>query len=887
MTPRVDDGAWVAGGILAASGDLRLGLTVEDAIERLATALRPPGRSVPWAPPVASMVARLADTLSRAWTAAAAAADAAAAPDGWDQSVLRLRVDDLDALASLGGVSPGGASVAAHAGFDARGFAWRWPVCVGVLSEHLVKQVLGQHLLIRVLDPGGDAGRCEFLVLDRPAGQGQGVPVGVRVACVVLTGTSARDLNATLLDRLRDAGVAAVIASPTPDVSWLPTAIRHLACGRPLDVAVALADPDAVLLASDAFLELTSAREYARQLVLSLRGAKPPVLPETLAALERLADTPFDADGRAGAALAALVRTLPEDATTITSDLTSGAPPADDPVDDDGPVARDLPFDLDGDSDDTTTPVPPDDRRLQAKVVDPATDEVLERFVGGAVNDVKVRIASAVSKGVVIGDAPFVSPTPGRDVDLTVEVIAEGTHARRKLTLPATGDSGWTRAVPVEVPANVTEFTVFVQIWFGGRVVQSAGLFGPVVTGDGPPPAGTFRLSVDASTPPGAVGRMSPAGASITIVPGLTGEPVALTFAQGPPIEGGRLAKANKGARAVLLQAFTRPAPKDLAGAAGPLTALAIRGRILHDSLRETMEGFPGDDVRWIHVSSLGSADLPLELVYTHPKPALDDEVPVCPTAIAGAEECVATCPDRERADVVCPYGFWATSKVIERRHHVDRRAKAQAGSERRIAVLTAGAAGVAVKADEVDTGASARILDAVKAAVTVGRFRAVSTWKEVGDAAKAPPTILVLITHTIPDDDLGPNLQLGSDLLRAHRVADGNFLNPGVLEPGPVVIAIGCDTAGLDTSFGDYVTNLHAGGAELVVSAISPVPGKQVADFVERFFAALPDYLATPGVHRFGAVLTAVRRQTVATGDVLGLAITASGDADVALQGV
>ena len=101
--------------------------------------------------------------------------------------------------------------------------------------------------------------------------------------------------------------------------------------------------------------------------------------------------------------------------------------------------------------------------------------------------------------------------------------------------------------------------------------------------------------------------------------------------------------------------------------------------------------------------------------------------------------------------------------------------------------------------------------------------------------------------------------------------------MNPADLEPGPVVLAIGCDTAEPRGVVQPTTCGLLFGaGAELVVSAISPVPGKKVADFVVRFFAALPAYLATPGIHRFGEVLTAVRRRTVADGDVLGLALTA-----------
>ena len=44
--------------------------------------------------------------------------------------------------------------------------------------------------------------------------------------------------------------------------------------------------------------------------------------------------------------------------------------------------------------------------------------------------------------------------------------------------------------------------------------------------------------------------------------------------------------------------------------------------------------------------------------------------------------------------------------------------------------------------------------------------------------------------------------------------------------------------------------------------------------------------HLGGPPPHSFGAVLTAVRRATIATGDVLALSVTASGDGDIELVG-
>jgi len=69
-----------------------------------------------------------------------------------------------------------------------------------------------------------------------------------------------------------------------------------------------------------------------------------------------------------------------------------------------------------------------------------------------------------------------------------------------------------------------------------------------------------------------------------------------------------------------------------------------------------------------------------------------------------------------------------------------------------------------------------------------------------------------------------------------------------------------------------------------VVLSALSPIPGKGVADFLERFMPLLKTSLAAPGQHRFGSVMLAARRATIATGDLMALALSATGDADVEL---
>ncbi len=56
----------------------------------------------------------------------------------------------------------------------------------------------------------------------------------------MILGADIADVDPSVVDRL---DAAAVVVAPGADGSWLATAIRHLACGRPLDVAVGLALP--------------------------------------------------------------------------------------------------------------------------------------------------------------------------------------------------------------------------------------------------------------------------------------------------------------------------------------------------------------------------------------------------------------------------------------------------------------------------------------------------------------------------------------------------------------------------------------------------------------------------------------------------------------------
>jgi hypothetical protein len=457
-------------------------------------------------------------------------------------------------------------------------------------------------------------------------------------------------------------------------------------------------------------------------------------------------------------------------------------------------------------------------------------------------------------------------------VKLDVSIIAGGKRTQRTVTLPAIEDSRWTTPVSFTAPPAAAQFAVYIEVRYQGRVIQSATL------------AGTpFDLSIDVSEPAATLGGRGAAQGSITLVDGSQGTPTVLDLdTDVGSVNEGQISEATKDLRSQLHAAFVDP-PASLAEAAGPLTKLAVRGRILYDVLAGPA-GFYHDADDWIHVNAFSKNDVPIELIYWHPMPSSDESVPICPEALTGATRCAGDCAHRNDADVVCPFGFWATSKVIERRRHVRERMSSLPALQRKVTPTRSSVVGVSLKADEVDTTSSVRIIQALGQAVASASV--VKSWKELEIAATAHPGLLVLVTHTIDPDGgkgLGTSLELNGDVRPLHRIGDA-AINPGRQQPGPVVLALGCDTNTITAGFTDLVVNLHNARAEVVLSALSPIPGKGVADFLEQFLPLLKASVTAPGTHRFGAVMLAARRATIAKGDLMALALSASGDAEVEL---
>lgn len=891
------------GGILAARGTLRPDLTVDDALaalERLVgpetvwcTALpeyegwerfdaavgRPPAL---WAEPESSTLDAAADVLDAAFEHVRRLTQRPV----YVEPVLRVAavsLADAEAVRSFGLVD--GLPIAAYVQAQMGRWTWRWPLRVGVVAADpaaTIAALTGQgeyaeHYELTHLMPG-DPSPADLLVVDwRLVGRLESGDFG-RVGAALVTRPVGDDTPIDTLFRrvARSVRPGAIVALADDELGWFEPLVRELSHDRTLDAAVGLAVPDALMIGDSEFLATTSIRNWAIRIAEQADRRSDGQLATDLRRM--IAELPFERESGGARELGHRVRDGLRDGTVVPiegeRDVRAAIEP--DPAPDEAA------------SSDATAP--PDDRRLVSRVTDAQGNIRSNGFVAGRVHRLQLRIAAEAGEGETAASEMLTSPRPGTDVPLEVTVHVEGSTKRLppvELVHPASGDGDWTVPMSFAAPRRDGDLRVFISVAWRGRVIQSATLTGPLRGPDHADDPGEFRFDVDRSAGTGDIDARPAADATIIQVPPSDRRPAILGADSVVPIDPRQLEKANDAVRKVLIDTFLEP-PASLQDAAGRLTLLALRGSLLRDALRGKDRSFY-DDASWIHVMSFGGPPINFELIYTHPMPS-KKSVPICDAVTGGATSCTDDCPDRASADCVCPFGFWATTKVVERRLHASDRNDSSASDQRVVAVRDGGAVGVADVANADDPNASARIVRAVTSFVLQGTGVEATTWDELEGAVRSHQRqLLCLVTHTIepddPDDDLGVELQLGGDTKELLWV-DEKYVNPALRTPGPVVLALGCDTATISASFASFVSRLHSIGAEIVVSAISQIPGKEAADFVERFTARLGERLSTPGPHRFGEVMTAVRAETLLQGDVMALALTASGDGDVCLQG-
>lgn len=288
------------------------------------------------------------------------------------------------------------------------------------------------------------------------------------------------------------------------------------------------------------------------------------------------------------------------------------------------------------------------------------------------------------------------------------------------------------------------------------------------------------------------------------------------------------------------------------------------------------------------------NSTLPLEFIYDFPLPS---EPQLCHNARQALLDghCDASnhpvAPDGT-TPFVCPVGFWAMNRVIERhvadpvRFETDLRgvqfelsAEPVEGRDR-LGGLASALFAASAQVDVSMRGGIASV-EASLTAATGGHAKRVKTWDDwVSAVAADRPSLLVLLAHTARDDVAG---QTALEIETGERRPLARFGMPFVratTAAAPIVLLLGCDTAVTDMEYQTFVTQFRSAGAALVVGTIATVAGRHAAGVASALSDALARPVSRPWI-AFGDLLLAARRELLAGGEVMALCLTAYGDAE------
>lgn len=298
-------------------------------------------------------------------------------------------------------------------------------------------------------------------------------------------------------------------------------------------------------------------------------------------------------------------------------------------------------------------------------------------------------------------------------------------------------------------------------------------------------------------------------------------------------------------------------------------------------------------DSHLVHLAVFGAEEgrfLP-ELLYDRPPPKPNAEwCDDFDNALATGSCLVCTPWDPKIAPddgvPVCPAGFWAVRKEIERvAHQVDgtrptlhnrRRANADPiGGLDRIVI------GASDRVDKAKIGRRkpTKVMHETLIDAGLGAPPLLTDWKQWQDEIKDhAPQVLVLLTHSEND-----SLELGAKkTFDSLDLWTGLVREPFNTEPaGPIVLLVGCETGvtrGL-SSFAEHFRNL---GASVVIGTSGTTLGRFAAPIAGELIAALNDPAGPPTI---GATLLEVRRRTLAKGWVTSLLMMAFTDGAYLLE--
>lgn len=336
-------------------------------------------------------------------------------------------------------------------------------------------------------------------------------------------------------------------------------------------------------------------------------------------------------------------------------------------------------------------------------------------------------------------------------------------------------------------------------------------------------------------------------------------------------------------ARSRLLQDLEQAVANPDASLDTLMLTLANQGALLQRHLQSVVPEWPRSDAR-VQLVTQSDAFFPIEYLYDGKIPE-STKAPLC----AQRDGClrrgsaIQGCQIREAADELCPMGFLGVSGVVERhawRSGQDPRIWGAPGGHKtsryRIGDLSTVAFTASDRADnfldkDVPPHQLLRIAG-IEASLGVKKIPDWKNWKE--RVALDSPSMLLMLLH-LDENKVFVGEDDGINLASIGEQHIGN---------APMVIAIGCSSGLADMPGGSLPAILQRGGARVVIAAMTSVLGRHANRVGRDLAIRLKAAARAPASSSVGEIVSGIRRELLADGLAMGLAVVAFGDADIVL---
>ena len=472
-----------------------------------------------------------------------------------------------------------------------------------------------------------------------------------------------------------------------------------------------------------------------------------------------------------------------------------------------------------------------------------------------------------------------------------------------EIHLPADGASGLC-SFPLSIPADTAADRVQARllVLFRNRVLLTSRLEGAISSDPAAPPARDVKLLPEVTVNPFFLGLddQPPAGGALVFNHSDAGEPAVTKIVNGEAVRvrlgeaavreatdqiNGKLAASDWGAET--FKSLTAPKTLDL------LRFLARHGSMLYEAV---ITDHPVDkqlleSARLQIIAARPESRLPVEFFYQCPSPL--GTAKLCPQAAqALADGNCAACPNPPSHELLCPLGFWGLSRVLEWQLYSAENPAELSGDDFQIAQerarrrtlppLDSGLVAVSKNVDAAVKDSAAKLETAARSALAT--VAVVTTWPEwTSEVTELGPALLLLIPHTACDSAQIVTLEIGGQELATDQI-DPGYVHPQANPTFPLVLLLGCETGVKGIALERIVAKFRRCGASIIVSTTAPVLGRQAALVAARFLKKLKALSANSGA-TFGDVMLAVRRELLAEGLPVILAVSAYGDADWRFQ--